>query len=72
MLDIKQVTTKEQCLFHNMKPAIDFQYDKKYGPCKEWWVRYIQYPVSQEELDRVCKLSEGTIFNNMGDLYLKK
>lgn len=36
------------------------------------WVRYIVYPVSQANLDRVCKLNPTRLMNSMGDLYLRK
>lgn len=38
------------------------------------WVRYINYPISQAELDRICELSQSPkskikLINSMGDLY---
>ena len=63
MLDIAKITTLEE---------LDDIAWEKYLEDKSW-LKFIKYPVSQRDLDRVCALSRESdtviLRNSMGDLY---
>lgn len=62
-LDISKIKTKDDLDKINFSDYIT-------KSCKNW-IDNIKYPVSQKDLDYVCRLSDGKLANSMGELFIK-
>ena len=66
LLNLEEINTIE-----DLNAVSFWDYEDESDP---QWIRHLVYPVSQDNLDKVCELSwqakaEWTLVNSMGDLY---
>lgn len=74
---MEQLNKLDISLIKSIKDLNTINFSKYLDNSHKDWIRNIKYPVSQDDLNRVCNLSENLeskilLYNSMGELFIKQ